>query len=57
MFNFVGVLCQAKPQYDAVKEMMDDPEFNKTALGIVRIISSAETLCQRKDDIGSSLRW
>lgn len=32
------------------------PEYYKTALGIARSIPSAETLRQRMDDIGSSLR-
>lgn len=56
LLTYIGLLCQAKPQYDAVNEMKDDPEYYKTALGIVRSIPSAETLRQRMDDIGSSLR-
>ena len=36
--------------------MRDDPEFYKDALGIVRSIPSPETLRQRMNDIGSSLR-
>lgn len=36
--------------------MSDDPEYYKLALGITRAIPSAETLRQRMDDIGSSLR-
>ena len=36
--------------------MKDDPEYFKAALGLVRSIPSAETLRQRMDDIGSSLR-
>ena len=56
LLTYIGLLCQAKPQYDAVNEMKDDPEYYKDALGIVRSIPSPETLRQRMDDIGSSLR-
>ena len=56
MLTYIGLLCQGKTEYDTVHEMQDDPDFYKTALGITRRIPSAETLCQRMDDIGSSLR-
>ena len=56
MLTYIGLLCQGKTQYDAVKEMKDDPEYYKDALGLTRSIPSAETLRQRMDDIGSSLR-
>ena len=56
LLTYIGLLCQAKTQYDAVNEMKDDPEYYKYALGITRSIPSAETLRQRMDDIGSSLR-
>ena len=36
--------------------MSDDPEYYKLALGTTRAIPSAETLRQRMDDIGASLR-
>ena len=36
--------------------MSDDPEYYKLARGITRAIPSAETLRQRMDEIGSSLR-
>ena len=45
-----------KPQYGAVHEMDDDIEFYKDTLGIVRALPSEETLRQRMDDIGSSMR-
>lgn len=48
--------CQGKPQYEAVREMMDDPDYYKYALGISYAIPSAETLRQRFDMIGDSLR-
>ena len=56
LLTYIGLLCQAKPQYDAVNEMKDDPDYYKTALGIVRSIPSVETQRQRMDDIGSGLR-
>ena len=56
LLTYIGLLCQGKVNYDDVREMMDDPEYYKDALGIVRSIPSPETLRQRMDDIGSSLR-
>lgn len=53
LLSYIGLLCQGKTSYDA---MSDDPEYYKLALGITRAIPSAETLCQRMDGIGSSLR-
>lgn len=56
LLTYIGMLCQGKPQYEAVREMMDDPDYYKYALGISYAIPSAETLCQRFDMIGDSLR-
>lgn len=56
LLTYIGMLCQGKPQYEAVREMMDDPDYYKYALGIVYAIPSAETLRQRFDMIGDSLR-
>jgi len=56
LLTYIGLLCQGKVNYDDVREMVDDPEYYKDALGIVRSIPSPETLRQRMDDIGSSLR-
>ena len=56
VLTYVGLLAQGKTQFEAVKEMEDDPEYYKDALGIVRSIPSAETLRQRMDDIGDSKR-
>ena len=56
LLTCIGLLCQGKPDYEAVKEMQDDPDFYESALGITRSIPSAETLRQRMDDIGSSIR-
>ena len=50
------MLCMGKPYFEAVHEMDDDKDFYKTALFITRRIPSEETLRQRMDDIGDSLR-
>ena len=54
--TYIGLLAQGKTEFVAVKEMEDDPEYFKNALGIERSIPSAETLRQRMDDIGDSRR-
>lgn len=56
LLTYIGMLCQGKPQYEAVREMMDGPGYYKYALGIAYAIPSAETLRQRFDMIGDSLR-
>ena len=56
LLTYIGLLTQGKTAYDSVREFDDDPEYFKSALGIVREIPSAETLRQRMDDIGDSLR-
>ena len=50
------MLYMGKPDFQAVHEMDDDRDFYKTALGIAYNIPSEETLRQRMDVIGSSLR-
>ena len=56
LLSYIGLLCQGKVDFEAIREMHDDPEFYESALGITRSLPSAETLRQRMDDIGSSLR-
>ena len=56
VLTYLGMLCMGKPYFEAVHEMDDDKDFYKTALGITRSIPSEETLRQRRDDIGDSLR-
>ena len=56
LLSYIGLLCQGKTSHDAINEMSDDLEYYKLALGITRAIPSAETLRQRMDEIGSSLR-
>ena len=34
LLTYIGMLCQGKRQYEAVREMMDDPDYYKYALGI-----------------------
>ena len=56
VLTYLGMLCMGKPYFEAVHEMDDAKNFYKTALGITRSIPSEETLRQRMDDIGDSLR-
>ncbi len=53
--TYIGLLCQGKTHYEAVREIEDDPEYYKLELGISYAIPSAETLRQRFDEIGNSL--
>lgn len=46
LLSYIGMLCQGKPRYEAVREMMDDPNYYKYAPGIAYAIPSAETLRQ-----------
>ena len=56
VLTYLGMLCMGKPYFEAVHEMDDYKDFYKAALGITRSIPSEETLRQRMDDIGDSLR-
>ena len=56
LLTYIGMLCMGKPQFDAVREMEDNPEFYKYALGVAYKIPSEETLRQRMDDIGRTIR-
>ena len=56
LLTYIGNLCQGKTAFESVREMEDDPDFYRMALGITRDIPSAETLRLRMDEIGSSLR-
>lgn len=56
LLTYIGMLCMGKPAFDSVHEFDDDPEFYQYALGITRSIPSEETLRQRMDSIGDSLR-
>lgn len=56
LLSYIGLLCQGKTSYEDIREMSADPDYYKMALGITRTIPSAETLRQRMEEIGSSLR-
>ena len=56
LLTYTGLLCQGKTAFDAVREMEEDSEYYKMALGIMTDIPSSEALRQRMDGIGSSLR-
>ena len=56
VLTFIGLLTQGKPQFDSVKEMQNDPEYYRMALGLKRGLPSSATLRQRMDVIGRSAR-
>ena len=56
LLTYIGLLTLGKTSYDSVHEFDDDPDYFQNALGIAREIPSAETIRQRMDDIGDSLR-
>ena len=56
LLTYIGLLCQGKTSFDSVREFHADPDYFKAALGISYAIPSSETLRQRMDMIGSSLR-
>ena len=52
----IAVQCMGKPDFDTVRELQEDPEFYKLALGIESRIPSEESFRMRMDKIGSSYR-
>jgi hypothetical protein len=48
IFSYMGLLCQGKSDFEAIREMQEDPTAYQYALGIKQIPSS-ETLRQRMD--------
>jgi hypothetical protein len=52
---YIGLLCQGKNDFEAIREMDADPEFYKLALDLDAIPSS-ETLRQRMDLVNESWR-
>ena len=56
LLTYIGFLSQGKPSFEAVRELHADLDYYKAALGISYAIPSAETLLQRMDLIGSTLR-
>jgi len=53
--SYIGCLCMGKPDFEAIRETDDDPEFFCQAMGIERI-PSPEILRQRMDGTGRSMR-
>ena len=56
LLTYIGLLCQGKTSFDSVREFHADPDYFKAALGISYGIPSSETLRQRMDSIGRTLR-
>ena len=56
VLSYIGLLVQGKVPFEAVNEMKSDSEYYHYALGLKKGIPSAETLRQRLDAIGNSLR-
>lgn len=54
--TYIGMLVQGKVPFDSVNEMKNDPEYYRVALGLKRGIPSSETLRQRMNAIGDSMR-
>jgi len=52
---YIGCLCMGKPDFAAIQETDDDPDFFCKAMGINRI-PSPEIMRQRLDEIGDSMR-
>ena len=52
----IAIQCMGKPDFDTVRELQEDPEFYKLALGIESRIPSEESFRLRMDSIGSSFR-
>lgn len=55
LVSYIGLLCQAKSDFEAIREMEEDRDFYKNALDIKRI-PSCETLRQRMDIAGKRFR-
>ena len=55
MSAYISLCCMGKPDFEAVREMEDNPEFYELCLGVERLPSEA-ALRQRMDKIGESRR-
>ena len=42
LLTFIGLLCQGKVDFEAVREMHDDPDFYESALGIAEAFTDEE---------------
>lgn len=55
LLSFIGLLCQGKNDFEAIRPFFEDDEFFRCALGLTRV-PSPETLRQRLDQFADTLR-
>ena len=53
---YLGLLCQGKSDFEAIRPFFEDDEFFAAALG-VKDVPSPETLRQRMDKIAHPAQW
>jgi hypothetical protein len=53
---YLGLLCQGKSDFEAIRPFWEDDEFFAAALG-VQNVPSPETLRQRMDKVAEASRW
>jgi hypothetical protein len=53
---YLGLLCQGKSDFEAIRPFFEDDEFFAAALG-VKDVPSPETLRQRMDKIAEAAQW
>lgn len=54
--SYLGLLCQGKSDFEAIRPFFEDDEFFAAALG-VKDVPSPETLRQRMDKIAQPAQW
>jgi hypothetical protein len=53
---YLGLLCQGKSDFEAIRPFREDDEFYSAALG-VQNVPSPETLRQRMDKVAEASLW
>lgn len=53
---YIGLLCQGKSDFEAIRPFWEDDEFFAAALGVQKV-PSPETLRQRMDVVAEASRW
>jgi hypothetical protein len=53
---YIGLLCQGKSDFEAIRPFWEDDEFFAAALGVQKV-PSPETLRQRMDAVAEASRW
>jgi len=53
---YIGLLCQGKSVFEAIRPFFEDDEFFAAALGVQKV-PSPETLRQRMDAVAEASRW